>query len=67
MAERAGAKRSRGSAKKTSRSATKPVSRTGIEAKTVAELREALRKNLAGPTAMVMLSRDRIEEALDRA
>jgi len=33
----------------------------------VAELREALRKNLAGPTAMVMLSRDRIEEALDRA
>ncbi len=37
------------------------------EAKTVAELRAALRKNLIKPTETVFLSRGRIEEALDDA
>ena len=41
--------------------------RPGVEAKTVAELREALRKNLIGPMEMVMLTRERIEEALEEA
>ena len=39
----------------------------GVEAKTVAELREALRKNLIRPMEMVMLSRERIEEVLGEA
>jgi polyhydroxyalkanoate synthesis regulator phasin len=40
---------------------------TGMEAKTVAEFREALRKNLIRPRDMVLLTRERIEEALDEA
>jgi polyhydroxyalkanoate synthesis regulator phasin len=40
---------------------------TGVEAKTVAEFREALRKNLIRPRDMVLLTRERIEEALDEA
>ena len=39
----------------------------GVEAKTVAEFREALRKNLIKPTGMVLLTRDRIEEALQKS
>jgi hypothetical protein len=39
----------------------------GVEAKTVAELRDALRKNLIGPLEMVMISRERIEEVLGEA
>ncbi len=39
----------------------------GVEAKTVAEFRDALRKNLIKPLEMVMLSRDRIEEVLGEA
>ena len=38
-----------------------------MEAKTVAEFREALRKNLIKPMEMVMISRERIEEVLDEA
>jgi polyhydroxyalkanoate synthesis regulator phasin len=38
-----------------------------VEAKTVAELRDALRKNLIAPFDMVLLSRDRIEEVLGEA
>jgi polyhydroxyalkanoate synthesis regulator phasin len=41
--------------------------RAGVEAKTVAEFREALRKNLIHPREMVMLTRERIEEALEEA
>ena len=37
------------------------------EVKTVAEFREALRKNLIRPRGMVLLSRERIEEALGEA
>ena len=44
----------------------KPAAR-GIEAKSVAELREALRKNLIRPMDMVMISRERIEEVLGEA
>ena len=40
---------------------------TGVEAKTVAEFREALRKNLIRPRDMVLLTRERIEEALEEA
>jgi polyhydroxyalkanoate synthesis regulator phasin len=39
----------------------------GVEAKTVAELREALRKNLIRQRDMVMLTRERIEEVLSEA
>ena len=46
--------------------ARKPAA-SGIEAKSVAELREALRKNLIRPMDMVMISRERIEEVLGEA
>jgi polyhydroxyalkanoate synthesis regulator phasin len=39
----------------------------GVEAKTVAEFRDALRKNLIRPMDMVLLSRERIEEVLGEA
>jgi polyhydroxyalkanoate synthesis regulator phasin len=51
-------------AKTASRAATKPAEAAGVEAKTVAEFREALRKNLIKPSGMVLLTRERIEEAL---
>ncbi len=57
----------RKAAKTTARTAAKPASKAGVEAKTVAEFREALRKNLIGPLEMVLLSRDRIEEAFEDA
>jgi hypothetical protein len=47
--------------------AKKPARSPRVEAKTVAELREALRKNLIRPREMVMISRDRIEEVLGEA
>jgi len=59
--------RARKAAGTTARAATKPASKAGVEAKTVAELREALRKNLIRPSGMVLLSRDRIEETLGEA
>ena len=59
--------RAQKAAKTTARAATRPASKAGVEAKTVAELREALRKNLIRPSGMVLLSRDRIEEALGEA
>jgi hypothetical protein len=58
-------------ASKASRSTAKTAARgargAGVEAKTVAELREALRKNLIRPMEMVLISRDRIEEVLGEA
>jgi polyhydroxyalkanoate synthesis regulator phasin len=54
-------------AKTASRAATKPAKAAGVEAKTVAEFREALRKNLIKPSGMVLLTRDRIEEALHKS
>jgi polyhydroxyalkanoate synthesis regulator phasin len=51
----------------TAKSAAGGARRAGVEAKTVAELREALRKNLIRPMEMVMLSRERIEEVLGEA
>src|SRR6187549_2048464 len=57
----------RKAAKTTSRTAARGARSAGVEAKTVAEFREALRKNLIGPMEMVMLTRDRIEEALAEA
>lgn len=54
-------------ARTTSRAATKPAKAAGVEAKTVAEFREALRKNLIKPSGMVLLTRDRIEEALHKS
>jgi polyhydroxyalkanoate synthesis regulator phasin len=47
--------------------AGKPSRRGGVEAKTVAEFRDALRKNLIRPRDMVMLTRQRIEEVLAEA
>jgi polyhydroxyalkanoate synthesis regulator phasin len=58
-------------ARKTASTTAKTTARgargAGVEAKTVAELREALRKNLIRPMEMVMLSRERIEEVLGEA
>ena len=54
-------------AKSASRTAAKPAKAAGVEAKTVAEFREALRKNLIKPSGMVLLTRDRIEEALHKS
>jgi hypothetical protein len=51
----------------TAKTAARGERRGGVEAKTVAELRDALRKNLIRPMEMVMISRDRIEEVLGEA
>jgi polyhydroxyalkanoate synthesis regulator phasin len=59
--------KARSQARRASSAAAKPAARAGLEAKTVAELREALRKNLIRPLDLVMLSRDRIEEVLGEA
>jgi polyhydroxyalkanoate synthesis regulator phasin len=54
-------------ARATARTATRPAEAAGVSTKTVAEFREALRKNLIRPLDMVMLTRDRIEEVLGEA
>ncbi|HEX3278063.1 MAG TPA: hypothetical protein VHR40_06050 [Thermoleophilaceae bacterium] len=59
--------KARKAASTTAKSAAGGARRAGVEAKTVAELREALRKNLIRPMEMVMLSRERIEEVLEEA
>jgi polyhydroxyalkanoate synthesis regulator phasin len=59
--------RARKAASGTAKAATKPARRAGVEAKTVAEFRDALRKNLIRPMDMVMITRERIEEVLDEA
>lgn len=59
--------RTRKAARSTARTAATPARRAGVEAKTVAEFREALRKNLIRPMDMVMLTRERIEEVLSEA
>jgi hypothetical protein len=51
----------------TAKTAGRGARRAGVEAKTVAEFREALRKNLIKPMEMVLISRDRIEEVLNEA
>jgi polyhydroxyalkanoate synthesis regulator phasin len=61
--KRTASKASKGTAKTAARGARA----AGVEAKTVAELREALRKNLIRPMEMVLISRDRIEEVLGEA
>jgi polyhydroxyalkanoate synthesis regulator phasin len=62
---------SRTSAKRTASGskgdAGRPSRRGEVEAKTVAEFRDALRKNLIRPRDMVMLTRQRIEEVLGEA
>jgi polyhydroxyalkanoate synthesis regulator phasin len=57
----------RKAAGRTAGAAAKPARRAGVEAKTIAEFREALRKNLIRPMDMVMLTRQRIEEVLGEA
>jgi polyhydroxyalkanoate synthesis regulator phasin len=54
-------------ASSTAKTAAKGARGAGVEAKTVAELREALRKNLIQPLEMVLISRERIEEVLGEA
>ena len=58
-AARARQQKSQKAAKTASRAAAKPAKAAGVEAKTVAEFREALRKNLIKPSGMVMLTRER--------
>src|SRR5205823_1860694 len=56
----------RKTARKVSSSATRPASRaTEFSGKSVAEFRQALTSNLIRPLELVMLSRSRIEDALD--
>jgi polyhydroxyalkanoate synthesis regulator phasin len=64
---RARQQKSRKAASSTAKTASRGARRAGIEAKTVAEFREALRKNLIKPMEMVLISRDRIEEVLGEA
>ena len=64
---RASQQRARSRARRTSGDATKPAEAGEVSAKTVAEFREALRKNLIGPLDLIMLSRERIEEAFAEA
>jgi len=59
--------KARKAASGTAKTAARGARGAGVEAKTVAELREALRKNLIRPMEMVMLSRERIEEVLGEA
>jgi polyhydroxyalkanoate synthesis regulator phasin len=66
-AARARQQKSQEAAKTASRAAAKPAKAAGVEAKTVAEFREALRKNLIKPSGMVLLTRERIEEALSKS
>ena len=66
-AARARQQKSQKAARTASRAAAKPAKAAGVEAKTVAEFREALRKNLIKPSGMVLLTRDRIEEALHKS
>ena len=54
-------------ATKTSQTAARGARSAGVEAKSVAELRDALRKNLIRPMEMVLISRERIEEVLGEA
>jgi polyhydroxyalkanoate synthesis regulator phasin len=54
-------------ARTASRAAAGPAKAAGVEAKTVAEFREALRKHLIRPSGMVLLTRERIEEALHKS
>jgi polyhydroxyalkanoate synthesis regulator phasin len=64
---RARQQKSRKAAGGTAKTAARGARRAGVEAKTVAEFREALRKNLIKPMEMVMISRERIEEVLGEA
>jgi polyhydroxyalkanoate synthesis regulator phasin len=64
---RARQQKSRKAASSTAKTASRGARRAGVEAKTVAEFREALRKNLIKPMEMVLISRDRIEEVLGEA
>jgi polyhydroxyalkanoate synthesis regulator phasin len=64
---RARRQKARKAASTTAKTTARGARGAGVEAKTVAELREALRKNLIRPMEMVMLSRERIEEVLGEA
>jgi polyhydroxyalkanoate synthesis regulator phasin len=64
---RARQQKSQKAAGKTAKTTAGGARRAGVEAKTVAEFREALRKNLIKPMEIVMISRERIEEVLGEA
>jgi hypothetical protein len=64
---RARQQRARKQAGTAASAATKPAGRLDLSGKNVAELRERLRKNLIRPLDLVMLTRDRIEDAVNEA
>jgi hypothetical protein len=64
---RARQQKSRKAAGTTAKTAARGARSAGVEAKTVAEFRDALRKNLIKPMEMVLISRERIEEVLGEA
>ena len=66
-AKRSTAKRSTAKRKGTKRPAAKRSSGPDLSAKNVAELRDALRKQVVRPLDLVMLTRERIESVLDDA
>ena len=59
--------RARKQARTTARRATRPAAALDLSGKNVAELRNRLRKNLIRPLDLVMLTRDRIEDAVNDA
>ena len=62
----AGSARNNGAKKKAAKKTAKAAPRRAeFEGKTVAEFRQAMNKNLIRPFELVMLSRDRIEDAMD--
>ena len=62
----AGSARKKGAKKKAAKKTAKAAPRRAeFEGKTVAEFRRAMNKNLIRPFELVMLSRDRIEDAMD--
>jgi hypothetical protein len=67
VAERRSTGKGRRSSASAKRGAAGRTRGGGIEAKTVAEFRDALRKNLIRPRDMVLLTRERIETVLGEA
>jgi hypothetical protein len=65
--KRTAAAKKGGAARGRQQKAEKAAKTTAVEAKTVAEFRKALRKSLSRPSGMVLLTRERIEEALSRS
>lgn len=67
--KKAGARKRRAArgARRASAAATKPLERLELSGKAIAEVRDALTQGIIRPLNLVMLTRDRIEEAVEDA